>query len=433
MVFIVRRYYICAVFLSVLLCASDLVAQQVEERFATVRGLIGTAEVRFSQESGKVRRERAVARSSAGGSAIEGVTAEWTPLRLNMVVGERCEIRTGPQSEVRFETTEGSMIRIGENTVIEIAAMRAETRRTRGRQETSGSTTVRLREGDLIANIRKLLNETPNVRFETPTLTAAIRGTTVEIEARRGASTLIRAFDGVVHVAPAGTNRFVQLKDGEMVEVAPRQRAVVVRRVPTGYQRRGVFLRNEAEPVEESRGVADAEAEPLVLTLDLSEAAEVVDCYAGDTLTVAGRVSPPTARVSVNGLEAAPDSTGAFNLTFAAPADSGAFALHIIAENDTLTETVIQVVNVRHVHTTVALTSPEEGQVVDKPLLTVSGTAAPGSRVNVLGVTLNVRRDGTFSGEVPLPDEEGEVRVQVEIVDREHNAVWIERNIKYRK
>jgi hypothetical protein len=51
----------------------------------------------------------------------------------------------------------------------------------------------------------------------------------------------------------------------------------------------------------------------------------------------------------------------------------------------------------------------------------------------VLGVTINVRRDGTFSGEVGLPPREGAVKVQVEIFNKDDSAVWIERNIRYKK
>jgi hypothetical protein len=145
-----------------------------------------------------------------------------------------------------------------------------------------------------------------------------------------------------------------------------------------------------------------------------------------------GKVAPASARISVNGVTAAPGKDGAFRVAVPAP-DSGTFPLNIVAESETVAEAVVRTMRVAHVHTAVRLITPVEGDVVKKPVVLISGTAEPGSKVNVLGVTLNVLRDGTFKGEVGLPPREGPVKVQVEIVNKDEAAVWIERNIRYKK
>jgi len=415
--------------------------EEVEERYCIVKGFVGTVQVRQSPNYLKVRRERAVSGGGAHNRMIAGITEEWADVRIGMVVGERCELRTGAESEARLETTEGSVIKLGENAHVEIAVLRAVRRTTKvsGRQEISIDYNARYRvmSGNVVANIKKVTYETPNVKFETPTATAAIRGTTIEIEAKQGANTVIRAFDGTVYVAPVGTNKFVELRAGKMAEVAPKQKAIFVKDVPKEYKRKNFLLKGEPDPAEEAakRAIVPAKTEPVAvkLKLDLGEATDTISCYAKDTITVEGLVQPASAKVSVNGLAASPDQNGAFKLSFVAPPDSGVFLLNVVAENEKLTETVIRTMKVAHVYSEVKLSTPAEGDVVSRPTVRISGTAAPGSRVNVLGVTLAVMRDGTFGGDVSLPQKEGDIKVQVEIVDKENNAVWIERNIKYKK
>ena len=421
-----------------LLCAVGASArEEVEERYCIVKGFVGAAQVRQSPNYKKVRREKAVNAASAQSRALAGITDQWTDVRIGMVVGEKCEVRTGAESEVRFETTEGSLVKVGENSLVEIAMLRAvkRTAKSGGKQEVSVDYNAKYKVtgGSVIANIKKMAHENPNIKFEAPTATAAIRGTTVEIEAKKGANTVIRAFDGTVLVAPAGTQRFVELGHGKMAEVAPKQKAIFVKDVPKDYKRKGFLLKGEKDPAEEAKAAAQKAEVAVKLRLDLGDSVDTVSCYAKDTITVEGLVQPAGAKVSVNGMAASPDKNGAFRLSFVAPPDSGVFLLNVTAENEKLTETVIRAVKVAHVHSDVKLATPAEGEVVTKPAIHVSGTAEPGSRVNVLGVTLTVKRDGTFSGEVGLPPKEGSVKVQVEIVDKENNAVWIERNIRYKK
>jgi len=415
-----------------------LAADAVEERACTVTGVIGSVQVRYSPNYKKVRREKAVANGMATAPVSGNISDEWTDLRQNMVVGGKCEIKTGPESEVRLETADGGVLRVEENALIEIAILQAVTKKPKAKgaaPETVVDAKFKLLYGSLIGNIKKVTLERPNVKFETPTATAAIRGTVIEVEADKGANTLIRAFDGAILVAPAGSKRFVEVGDRKMVELAPKQKVVVVRDIPKGYKRKGFFLKGEkvSAPVKESKkSEKPKEAVAVKLRLDLGDIPDTLSCYAGDTVTIEGLISPADAKVSVNGIAAAPDKNGAFTVAVPAP-DSGLFPLNIVAESETMAEAVIRTLRVAYVNTAVRLITPAEGETVTKPVVFVSGTAEPGSKVNVLGVTLNVQRDGTFSGEVGLPSRYGSVKVQVEIVNRDDEAVWIERNINYNK
>jgi len=427
-----------ALFLTLISVWPILAADVVEERVCTVTGVMGSVQVRYSPDYNKMRREKAVAKGLLAVPASGSITEEWSDLRQGMAVGEKCEIKTGAESEARLETADGTVLRVEENALVEVAVLRATTKKAKAKgaaPETTVSAKFKLFYGNLVGNVKKLTHEKPDVKFETPTATAAIRGTVIELEVGGNKNTLIRAFDGTIHVAPAGTKKFVEVGDGKMVEIAPKQLALVVRDVPKGYKRKAFLLKGEkpAAPIKESKkGEKPKEAVAVKLRLDLGDIPDTLSCYAGDTVVIDGVVIPASAKISVNGIAAAPGKDGAFKVAVPAP-DSGTFPLNIIAESETMAEAVVRTMRVAYVHTAVRLITPAEGDVVKKPVVLISGTAEPGSKVNVFGVTLNVNRDGTFSGEVGLPPREGTIKVQVEIVNRDDAAVWIERNIKYKK
>jgi len=413
-------------------------AETVEERVCTVTGVTGGAQVRYSPNYNKMRREKAVAKGAAAAPVSGSITEDWSDLRLGMTVGGKCEIRTGPESEARLETADGTVLMVGENALAEVALLQAVTPKTRVKglaPETSVNARFKLWYGSLAGSVKKMTNGSQNVKFETPTATAAIRGTVVEVEAAKNSNTVIRAFDGTVLVAPAGSKKGVEIGDGKMVDIAPKQKVLVVRDVPEGYKRREFILKSEkalALAKESKKSAKPKEPAAVKVRLDLGHIPDTLVCYAGDTVDIEGTVVPANARISVNGAAAVPGKDGAFKVSVPA-SDSGTFQLNITAESDTAAEAVIRTMRVAHVHTETRLITPVEGEVVKKPVVLISGTAEPGSKVNVLGVTLNVHRNGTFSGEVGIPPREGTVKVQVEIVDRDDAAVWIERNIRYKK
>ena len=420
----------------------------VEERTCAVTGVMGSVQVRLSPN--KMRREPAVAKGMAAAVApISGsITEEWSNLRQGMAVGSRCEIRTGAESEVRLETADGTVLKVEENTLVEVATLQAVTKRVKAKDpapETTVRAKFKLLYGNLVGNVKKLTHESPDVKFETPTATAAIRGTVIEVEVAKNTNTLIRAFDGAIHVAPVKKpKKLVEVGDAKMVEIVPNQTALLVRDVPKGYKRKTFLIRGEkpsalTKDSKDNEGNNDSKKsgkskEPVVvkLRLDLGDIPDTLSCYAGDTVVIEGMVAPANAKINVNGVTVVPARNGAFKAVVPAP-DSGTFPLNIVAESETMVESVARTMRVAHVHTVVRLITPVEGDVVKKPAVLISGTAEPGSKVNVLGVTLNVNRDGTFSGEVSIPPREGIVKVQVEIVNKDDEAVWIERNIRYKK
>ncbi|MCL2689269.1 MAG: FecR family protein [Chitinispirillia bacterium] len=428
--FAYRNVTFRAVAFLMLLCALPLFS---EDFVCTVKGVVGDVKVNRS----RVRREEAVS-STAGFRAVQ----------INMILRERDVIQTSAQSEVRLETPDGSIITLGENTTLEIAAIRHSSKAV--------NTKVRLVGGSMVTNVQKLTNKRSTFEIQTPTATAAVRGTIVELEIGTGGVTEIKVFDGKVNVAPANSKKFVEVGDRQAVQITPRQRKLVVTEVPKDYKPRSTRLKGEECPEEAAKRIKESQANQaaqanqanqtggagaagaalvkLSLALD-DELADTLKKHAKEPITIKGTVTPPSAKVSINGKVVKPDRSGAFKHTMRAPADSGVFTLRVVANDNNVSETVLRTVKVGNTFKGVKLVTPVEGQEVAGPYVLVSGTAVFGSKVNVGDQRIDVDQNGNFSASVALPakDKDGNVKLEIEIVDGEDNAVWFIRNVKHKK
>jgi len=159
------------------------------------------------------------------------------PAQLNMVLRESDKIATMAESEVRIETPNGSEVRLKENTVVEVAKL----------ADGAGVTKLKVNDGSVVANVKKMIGDKGAFELETPTSLAAIRGTTVELDSRKSAGTTVKTFDGTVQVAPVGSKNYVPVGHYNMIEVAPGQKDAASRVVPSFYKQKTTKLLSEEE------------------------------------------------------------------------------------------------------------------------------------------------------------------------------------------
>jgi len=159
------------------------------------------------------------------------------PAQLNMTLKESDVITTMAESEVRIETPNGSEVRLKENTVVEVAKL----------ANGAGVTKIKVNDGSVVANVKKMIGDKGAFELETPTSLAAIRGTTVELDSRKGSGTTVKTFDGTVQVAPAGTKNYAAVGHYNMIEVAPGQKDAASRVVPSFYKQKTTKLLSEEE------------------------------------------------------------------------------------------------------------------------------------------------------------------------------------------
>jgi hypothetical protein len=174
---------------------------------------------------------------NARAKADRGNVATWPDARLGMALRAGDMIATLPESEARIETQNGSEVRIKENSTVEIAKL----------ADGNGTTKIKVNDGSIVANIKKMTGSKGSFELETPTSLAAIRGTTVELDSRKGSGTTVKTFDGTVQVAPAKSKNYTPVGNYEMTEVAPGQKNAKSRKVPSFYKQKTTKLLNEED------------------------------------------------------------------------------------------------------------------------------------------------------------------------------------------
>jgi len=207
-------------FLITVVCAAFAAVFAEDASGCSVKGIMGTVKV-----------------FSGRGKADRNNIATWPDARLNMALREKDVIATLAESEVRIETPNGSEVRLKENTTVEVAALAGG----------DGATRLKVNDGSVVANVKKMTGANGKFELETPTSLAAIRGTTVELDSRKNAGTTVKTFDGTVQVAPAKSNNYTDVGHYKMTEVAPKQKKVKARDVPGFYKQKTTKLLSEED------------------------------------------------------------------------------------------------------------------------------------------------------------------------------------------
>jgi hypothetical protein len=168
-----------------------------------------------------------------------------------------------------------------------------------------------------------------------------------------------------------------------------------------------------AETGDADSVAADA---PRSLALRLGSPRDGALIAPSSQMTVSGTVSPADATVTIRGAKTAVSSSGEFRQALTAPARPGEYTLEVEAswrgrsKRLSRSFTVQKAPGALELH----LRTPVDGARIEKPLIRVSGQSSPGAQVRVSGMTVPVNGDGSFLREIPIPDETGDVVVEVE-------------------
>ncbi len=125
---------------------------------------------------------------------------QWRDARVGMFIKTKWDVRTFVESAAEIEFSNGSVIRISENSVVTLS----EAFKSIKDQATRSS--LKVSTGELWANVNKLLSKRSSFGFETPTATATIRGTRLGIKVKKH-DTRIDVYDGKVLVKKKGARK----------------------------------------------------------------------------------------------------------------------------------------------------------------------------------------------------------------------------------
>jgi hypothetical protein len=152
-------------------------------------------------------------KSMVGNVEVSSTAGKWRPARVGMMVKMGWDVRTYIESGADIEFETGTVLRVGENSVVTLSKMILDKRAD------VTSSTIKVATGKVWANVKKLTNTKSSFEFETPTAVASIRGTRLGIAVDRS-GTQIDVYEGLVMVRPRGGA-------GKEVAVSTRNRAVI--------------------------------------------------------------------------------------------------------------------------------------------------------------------------------------------------------------
>lgn len=428
------------IFITIVIFSAPPLYSQAPSRSGKIKSIVGTANIRRSG------------------------TVNWVPARVNMPVKERDAVRTFIESELELETSDGTILKLGENATLELDKLT-----TNGNAD---NTKVKILNGNLVANVKKLVNNNSKFEFETPTATAAIRGTVVGFDVGKEKTT-IKVFEGVVLVTPNGTKRGVEVKDNEMTSVIKGQKEIKIEKLEvkqgepqpkiesglsdsagnksvatstdTAVVKDSVTQVKVPEPKRDSviskphlpevivenkdeemlfgesqntpvatNGNVPPKVESVPLKIQLTSPADRLEVKPGSSVSVSGSVTPATASVTVQGKKVTVAANGQFKSEVPAPKQSADLEIGVSAEFNGTVQTITRTILVKAVELNFDVKSPTDGQVFSKTTIPVSGVVTSGATVTAMSIRMPVTASGTFSGQVPIPNEDGEIFVEFE-------------------
>jgi hypothetical protein len=165
--------------IAVLLFSVPVIAQTAEQ-IVKIKTTVGSVEIRSANSS------------------------SWKAARVGMIVKTGWDVRTLIESSAELEYASGTLLRIGENSVLTLSSLAADPKNSTTR------TSVKVSTGQVWGNIRKLTSTNSKFNFETPTAVASIRGTRLGLKVGRG-KTAVDVYEGEVEVHNRSSGRSVRI------------------------------------------------------------------------------------------------------------------------------------------------------------------------------------------------------------------------------
>lgn len=328
-------------------------------------------------------------------------------------IREGDRIRTGAKSSCVIKWSNGNVLKVTPFTNLRFDKM------TKDLAKGDEKSSVNLWNGKIYARAKKLKDSDSSFEIRTPTALAGVRGTRFSIGVDAEETTSVHCFDGMLEVSG---------RRGGRVTLRRKQSTTVRRDQPPEPPRR---MRQEEE---ESFGELE---DAVGAVLDIME--PVGDLETEDpTINIKGKTSPGSA-VTVAGKEVSADDSGFFTVEL--ELEEGANQIKITARNrhgKTITKTRVIKYRIKErgggdgesdddkpgqgaEHAiNLQVTSPAEGEVTRERTITVSGSAKPGTKLTVNGMSVPVTPgSGSFSTTISLIEGEN----MIEIIGRKGRNV----------
>jgi len=375
--------------LSCLIICLCLSLSQGEEREAYIKSMIGTVSVR------------------------KGQSPTWKEGRPTMVLKEKDAIRTFVESQAEVMTSEGSVLKLDENTTMEMSTLK----------DFGGNvqaTKVKILNGSILANVKKLVNTGSSFEFETPTAVASIRGTTVGLDVT-GDQTLVKVYEGVVVVKPKGGTTGASVKTNQMITIVKGEKNAKIETM-TEKDKGSVVVPEPATPLKSATDttVKKDTTKQLPVNTQAQLFLQVVSPTDGQkigttVITVSG-MTTIGAEVTVSGVKCPVSASGAFSGKVPIPDEENQINIEVDATLGNQAKTIVRSVQYQS-DLTLMVTSPANGQIVSTPTVQVAGQVLPSSSETELTIDdtkIALGTNGRFNQMIAIPQEEGQIVLEFE-------------------
>ncbi len=225
----------------------------------------------------------------------KGNDKEWKEAKIGIRLSSKDAVRTFVESKADLETEEGTIINIQENTIFGLSEVSVNSRTK------AATTTVNVKSGSVWANVKKMTNQRSNFTFETPTATAAIRGTELGVDVEPG-GTRVRVREGKVEVKNKKGGKAVFLFENQMAVVKKDDDNITV------------------EPMK-SDSTGGSQDGPADMNLELLSPVEGQE-FASLSIPVYGKTRPKATVKISGGSEISAGEDGLFSVVISLPPDA---------------------------------------------------------------------------------------------------------------
>lgn len=277
-----------------------------------------------------ITQERIRVKSMIGKVSVRSPQSQnWRDARPGMPVKPGWDIRTFVESNAELEFSTGSVLKIGENSVVTISSAKQNTKTG------ATSSNVKISTGDLWANVRKLVDKNSKFEFETPTAVASIRGTRLGLNVGKQGTSL-EVYDGVVMFKKKGSNKEIPvIKNTRAVAKKGKDDIEIFQGSATGQNDPFDGDSSEADTSGGRDTSSTGGEESTTGSLNL----EILYPRDGQVLTetpvvVTGKTSPNATAV-VSGEEASVSSDGSFAAVVDLSAGTNAITIRVSSDNET--------------------------------------------------------------------------------------------------
>ncbi len=346
-------------------------------------------------------------------------TGKWRPARVGMQLKMKWDIRTFVESSVELSFESGSLIRLSENSVVNLSSI------LQDKSSNTSQSKLKVSTGQIWGNVKKLVNKNSSFSFETPTAVAAIRGTKLGLIVSRS-RTIVDVYHGRVAVRRIGSRREVLVRSRQRGVVLKDKREIDIFKFEEMKKQGLDSLRMHLldtlnhDTLDRRDSIS---RDTLIDTTDQSsnnldpELFLSVESPDNNSTTNLNRIeilgnATPGAVVIIGTKQSITKPDGTFKVMVNLL--PGKNHILVVAKLGSVTkEKKVTIEYTPQKENFLKIIGPINDAKIDKPIIYITGLTVGGAEVTINGIPITIRPEGQFTYPLHIPDEPGSYSVSI--------------------